>query len=511
TLCRYTVKDENSARGSSSTLKIRTVDRSDSATFSCTATNPYGKDAGSSRVIVQEVPDPPEDVRIGETTSSAVSLLWTAPYTGNSPITSYAVVYHVNGDEGWSEEGDHEPARRLSVPGGLTTASVSNLQPLTDYQFTVVAHNDIGASAASQAISVTTNMEAPQEAPSQVSAAALDSSSIKISWRKPHHDHKNMAISGYYVGYKSLGSNEPFIYKTVEADAQGAKEEFVIGGLQKNTKYAVVLQAFNGQGAGPAADEIVVKTHEYGDGGPFADPPRSSPLRIIATTSSSVHVRWDPAVGESVVSGYLLHYKHSASEWKKEQVHSQQTSRILDGLLCGTPYQLFLTAYNDVGLGEPSTVVEVTTDGKAPVAPPSDAFVSANVSSASVQLRAWSDGGCPIRHFVVQYKQHSARDWIMLSNYIVPDQQVVHLSDLSPGTWHDLLVIAHNDAGHTEADYQFATLTLHGATVAPPKVGGTRQASLLGDPALLVPLLCAVAVLVVGAAVASLLVVWKRR
>ncbi|EEC06951.1 cell adhesion molecule, putative [Ixodes scapularis] len=310
--------------------------RSDSATFSCTATNPYGKDSGSSRVIIQEVPDPPEDVRIGETTSSVVSLIWTAPYSGNSPITSYAIVYQANGK--WSGKHDHEPVRRLSVPGGLTTASVTNLQPLTEYQFKVVANNDIGTSTASKVISVTTNMEAPQEAPSQVSAAALDSNSIKLSWRKPHHDHKNMQISGYYVGYKTQGTSEPFIYKTVEADSKGVKEEFIIGGLQKNTKYAIVVQAFNGQGAGPAADEIVVKTHET---------------------------------------------DHSPADADR--------CRNFDA---------------------------------APVAPPSDSFVSANMSSASVQLRAWSDGGCPIRHFVLQYKQQNSRDWIMVSNYIVPEQQV---------------------------------------------------------------------------------------
>ncbi|KAG0429407.1 hypothetical protein HPB47_023668, partial [Ixodes persulcatus] len=498
----YTVKDETSPRGRSSTLKIRTADRSDSATFSCTATNPYGKDSGSSRVIIQEVPDPPEDVRIGETTSNVVSLIWTAPYSGNSPITSYAIVYQANGK--WSGKHDHEPVRRLSVPGGLTTASVTNLQPLTEYQFKVVANNDIGTSTASKVISVTTNMEAPQEAPSQVSAAALDSNSIKLSWRKPHHDHKNMQISGYYVGYKTQGTSEPFIYKTVEADGKGVKEEFIIGGLQKNTKYVIVVQAFNGQGAGPAADEIVVKTHE-------TDPPRSPLLRIIATTSTSVHVRWEPADKDSVVTGYLLHYKHAGSEWKKEQLHSYQTNKILDGLLCGTPYQLFLTAFNDIGTGEPSPVVEVTTEGKTPVAPPSDSFVSANMSSASVQLRAWSDGGCPIRHFVLQYKQQNSRDWIMVSNYIVPEQQVVQLSDLSPGTWHDLLAIAHNDAGHTEADYQFATLTLRGATVPPPSAGSTRQASMFEDPALLVPVLCAAVVLVVVVAVTSVVVVWRRR
>ncbi|KAH7982523.1 hypothetical protein HPB52_005466 [Rhipicephalus sanguineus] len=467
-LRRYVLKEENDERGRLSTLKIRTAERSDSATFSCTASNPFGKDTGSSRVIVQEVPDAPEDLRVAEVTSNVVSLVWTAPYAGNSPITSYSIIYQPTLGGG---RHDHDSVRRISVPGGLTTASVTNLQPVTEYQFKIIANNDLGSSAPSKPIS---------EAPSQVSAAALDSSSIKLSWRKPHHDHKNMQISGYYVGYKPQGTNEPFIYKTVEVDNKGVKEEFVIGGLQKNTKYVIVVQAFNGQGAGPAADEIVVKTYEY-------DPPRSPPLRVIATTSTSVHVRWEPAGKDSVVTGYILHYKHAASEWKEEQLHSYQTNKILDGLLCGTTYQLFLTAFNDIGRGEPSPVVEVTTEGKAPVAPPGDSFVSANMSSASVQLKAWADGGCPIRHFVVQYKPQSTRDWIVVSNHIVPEQQTLQLSDLSPGTWHDLLAVALNDAGRTEADYQFATLTLQGATVPPPSAGGSSSGSRLDDAALLVP------------------------
>lgn len=145
------------------------------------------------------------------------------------------------------------------------------------------------------------------------------------------------------------------------------------------------------------------------------------------------------------------------------------------------------------------------------MAPPGDSFVSANMSSASVQLKAWADGGCPIRHFVVQYKPQSTRDWIVVSNHIVPEQQTLQLSDLSPGTWHDLLAVALNDAGRTEADYQFATLTLQGATVPPPSAGGSSSGSRLDDAALLVPVLCAAVVLVVIAAVASFVVVWKRR
>ncbi|CAN8031306.1 unnamed protein product [Ixodes persulcatus] len=488
---KYTVKDETSPRGRSSTLKIRTADRSDSATFSCTATNPYGKDSGSSRVIIQEVPDPPEDVRIGETTSNVVSLIWTAPYSGNSPITSYAIVYQANGGKH-----DHEPVRRLSVPGGLTTASVTNLQPLTEYQFKVVANNDIGTSTASKVISVTTNMEAPQEAPSQVSAAALDSNSIKLSWRKPHHDHKNMQISGYYVGYKTQGTSEPFIYKTVEADGKGVKEEFIIGGLQKNTKYVIVVQAFNGQGAGPAADEIVVKTHETGE-----SPVSQTCSSTDKTFETRALVGINPRKKESYMKLFNKCIGTNIYKIRSQKEHTPN-SRLASRVSCAPILEIWPASAQSRCL----PCVSLSWRARLRVnAGPSQMYHCGTQTKPAVSLFHPVDWrNRPRRHIPPALPN-------MLPGNLGANSQVVQLSDLSPGTWHDLLAIAHNDAGHTEADYQFATLTLRGATVPPPSAGSTRQASMFEDPALLVPVLCAAVVLVVVVAVTSVVVVWRRR
>lgn len=46
------------------------------------------------------------------------------------------------------------------------------------------------------------------------------------------------------------------------------------------------------------------------------------------------------------------------------QLHSYTTNKIIEGLLCGTSYQIFLTAFNDIGRGEPSAVIEVATEGR---------------------------------------------------------------------------------------------------------------------------------------------------
>lgn len=42
--------------------------------------------------------------------------------------------------------------------------------------------------------------------------------------------------------------------------------------------------------------------------------------------------------------------------------------------------------------------------------------------------------------------------------------------DLEPATWYNVRITAHNSAGFTVAEYEFATLTVTGGTVKPSKL-----------------------------------------
>jgi hypothetical protein len=65
-------------------------------------------------------------------------------------------------------------------------------------------------------------------------------------------------------------------------------------------------------------------------------------------------------------------------------------------------------------------------------------------------------------NFIVQYKMHMTPDFIMLSNNIIPEQKYIVVSDLLPANWYDLVMTAFSDAGSTEAQYRFSTLTIDG-------------------------------------------------
>nr|ASU04349.1 Dscam7 [Mesobuthus martensii] len=494
---RYTIEESERADIKTSLVTISHAEREDTNTYTCLASNPYGIQKTEVRLIVQEPPDPPEDVRVIEVTSTAASLLWSPPYSGNSPITSYVVSYKQE-----KEEWPSNRSGRVIVSSADTTATITGLQSMTSYNIHVFARNSIGHSSPSETITVITAAEAPRNPPINVKAVPLDSKSVKVTWQVPFRSDR-VKVEDFYVGYKESESTKQYIYKTVHVNKDQVIAEYIITNLKRSTKYAIVVQAFNSQGAGPASEEVIVQTF-------LMDPPKAPVLHIVGTTSNTISLKWETSEDSSnPINGYILNYKGNTNEWKEIQLSSNHYHYTLENLLCGTLYELLLIAFNDVGRGNPSETLQDSTKGRAPVSPDENIFLKVNVSSVQLRLSTWADDGCPISHFVVRYKPRGQREWILVSNHILPEQDVVMIADLSPGTWHDLLITAHNDAGITEKEYSFATLTLQGGTIPPPTT--VKHFIFLEDPAILVPIICTMVVLVVIISVTTFVVVWKRR
>lgn len=58
-----------------------------------------------------------------------------------------------------------------------------------------------------------------------------------------------------------------------------------------------------------------------------------------------------------------------------------------------------------------------------------------------------------------------ATEWNQISNNVKPGGNFVVL-DLEPASWYMLRVTAHNSAGFTVAEYEFATLTINGGELS---------------------------------------------
>lgn len=66
---------------------------------------------------------------------------------------------------------------------------------------------------------------------------------------------------------------------------------------------------------------------------------------------------------------------------------------------------------------------------------------------------------------MVQYKPRTQREFILLSNHVLPEAGNLMITDLSPGKWYTLFLTATNAAGSTEAEYTFSTRTSSGELI----------------------------------------------
>src|SRR6218665_81006 len=163
-------------------------------------------------------------------------------------------------------------------------------------------------------------------------------------------------------------------------------------------------------------------------------------------------------------------------------------------------------------------------------------IVVSNITSVALNFGLWQDNGCPISGYAVRYRSRrssnsiarsgssssssgvAAGQWVTLSIHLLPDRETLTIRDLVPGTWHDLVIVAANDAGRREAEFRFATLTELGATVEPLHAYDSRistgsalsiSAALLEDPMILIPTLCTIIVLLVVTATSAFLYVMR--
>ncbi|KAH9373223.1 hypothetical protein HPB48_004968 [Haemaphysalis longicornis] len=142
-------------------------------------------------------------------------------------------------------------------------------------------------------------------------------------------------------------------------------------------------------------------------------------------------------------------------------------------------HQLRMRSASDVGRGPEGNVITASTEGNRPVLQQPDRLVESNSSAAWLRPDAWWHGGCPISHFTVHYRRSAEADWTLVSSHLPykHDEPLV-LSELTPGSWYVLLMVAHNDAGSTTAQVNFATLTLDGGSVS----GERYKSEVLASP-----------------------------
>ncbi|RWS27316.1 Down syndrome cell adhesion molecule-like protein Dscam2 [Leptotrombidium deliense] len=378
--------------------------------------------------------------------SRSLQVKWTKPFDGNSAITKYTLQF---------KESNEENVKELNSDGHRTDVLIKDLLPLTVYQLRIRAENEIGKSDWSDVLTVTTDEEVPEVAPKHIQVKTLSSKSIHVSWQSKHHLVK---VTGFYVGYKKYDTKDSFIFKTVKAiDALETKFTSEINDLTKMSKYVIVVQAYNGKGAGPLSEEVIAETAQF-------DAPKSPQVKVSSVSSSTINLMWTPfAEEENPIFGYVIKYrKEEEHQWHETQVMPDVTSHSLSAVQCGTTYFISMLAFNTLGRGKQSDTMSVKTRGSVPIAPEKENLIAVNSTYLHLNLNAWIDGDCPIDYFSIQYKPQTMNSFIQLLDEAYLPDKIVPIRNLEPATYYNIWIQARNGAGVTEAQYTTATLTENG-------------------------------------------------
>ncbi|CAH0581348.1 unnamed protein product [Chrysodeixis includens] len=361
---RYTIREEILPGGVVSDLSIRRTERSDSALFTCVATNAFGSDDTSINMIIQEVPEAPYGLKVLDKSGRTVQLSWAAPYDGNSPIKKFLIEYK-RAKGNWEKDID-----RVLVPGDASEAGVFSLRPATAYHIRIVAENELGTSEPSETVTIITAEEAPTGPPQDCKVDAVDKHTLRVTWKPPPPQDWNGELQGYYVGYKLASSNKSFVFETVDISKESGKEHHLdILNLKTYTQYSIVVQAFNKMGSGPVSGEVKAYTAEGA--------PSVAPQDVLCTTltAQTIRVSWiSPplAAANGLIKAYKVIYGPSDTwydEKTKDTKITASSETILHGLKKFTNYSMEVLATTNGGDGVRSAPIHCQTEQDVPEAP----------------------------------------------------------------------------------------------------------------------------------------------
>ncbi|XP_062461365.1 neurofascin isoform X15 [Pezoporus occidentalis] len=335
-------------------LTIYGVAEKDQGDYTCVASTELDKDSAKAYLTVlavpanrlrdlpKERPDRPRDLELSDLAERSVRLTWIPGDDNNSPITDYIVQF---------EEDRFQPGmwhNHSRYPGSVNSAILS-LSPYVNYQFRVIAVNDVGSSLPSvPSERYQTNGARPEINPTGVQGAGTQKNNMEITWTPLNATQAYGPNLRYIVRWRRRDPRGSWYNETVKAPRH------VVWNTPIYVPYEIKVQAENDFGRAPEPDTYIGYSGE--------DLP-SSPryLRIRQPNLEIINLEWDhPEHPNGVLTGYSLRYQafngSKTGRTLVENFSPNQTKFTVQRTDPISRYRFFLRARTQVGEGE--TLVE---------------------------------------------------------------------------------------------------------------------------------------------------------
>uniref|UniRef100_A0A8C3E7W7 Receptor-type tyrosine-protein phosphatase F n=1 Tax=Corvus moneduloides TaxID=1196302 RepID=A0A8C3E7W7_CORMO len=398
-----------------------------SANYTCVAISSLGMIEATAQITVKALPKPPTEPLVTETTATSVTLTWDS---GNSdPISYYVIQYKPKSLEGQFQEVDGVATTRYSIGG---------LSPFSEYEFQVIAVNNIGRGPPSELVEARTGEQAPSSPPLKVQARMLSASTMLVRWEQP--EEPNGQIRGYRVYY----TTDPHLPLSMWQKHNTDDSHFTtVGSLITGTTYSIRVLAFTSVGDGPPSDIIQVKTQQ-------GVPAQPADFQAEAESDTRILLTWLPTSQERITKYELLYWEGEDGT----QVEFDPTSSYaVEGLKPDTLYKFRLGARSELGVGVYTPTVEARTAQSMPSAPPRKVEVESVNSTAirvSWKLPISNKQHGQIRGYLVTYvklENNEPRGQPVIKDVMLSEAQETVIGGLLPETTYSVTVAAYTTKG----------------------------------------------------------------
>uniref|UniRef100_A0A1A8CI91 Receptor-type tyrosine-protein phosphatase S n=5 Tax=Nothobranchius TaxID=28779 RepID=A0A1A8CI91_NOTKA len=320
---------------------LELTDVRQSANYTCVAMSTLGVIEAVAQITVKALPKAPGIPIVTERTATSITLTWDS---GNPEPVSYYIIQHKSK---YSEDLYKE------IDGVATTRySVGGLSPYSDYEFRVVAVNNIGRGPSSESIEAKTAEQAPSTAPRQVRGHMMSATTAVIQWDEP--EEPNGQIMGYRVYYTMDPTQHVNLW---EKQIVRGSNFVTIQGLIPNRTYYIKVLAYTSVGDGPLSPDlqIIAKT---------GVPSQPTDFKGEAKSETSILLSWNaPAQSgqENQVMGYELLYKKRDEREEKRISFEPTTTYLLKDLKPFTTYAFRLAARSKHGVGAYTSEISAET------------------------------------------------------------------------------------------------------------------------------------------------------
>ncbi|XP_032648367.1 neurofascin isoform X16 [Chelonoidis abingdonii] len=362
-------------------LIIYGVAEKDQGDYMCVASTELDKDSAKAFLTVlavvsaptnrmtalpKERPERPRDLELTDLAERSVRLTWIPGDDNNSPITDYVVQF---------EEDKFQPGlwhNHSRYPGSVNSA-VLRLSPYVNYQFRVIAVNEVGSSLPSlPSERYHTIGASPEINPTGVQGAGTQKNNMEITWTPLNATQAYGPNLRYIVKWRQRDTRESWRNETVRTTRH------VVWNTPIYVPYEIKVQAENDFGRAPEPDVIIGYSGED-----LPSAPRY--FRIRQPNLETITLEWDhPEHPNGILTGYNLRYQAfngtKTGRTLVETFSPNQTRFTLQRTDPISRYRFFLRARTQVGDGE--TIVE---ESPAPLneATPTPAYTKNHVDIAT--------------------------------------------------------------------------------------------------------------------------------